>query len=78
MGENTRMKKIGIIAKDIPAAQKAAKKLTAWLESRGKKVFIDKQTASIKARIHRAEIPSLVEMLIILGGDGTSLLLQGT
>jgi NAD+ kinase len=69
------MKKIGIIAKDIPAAQKAAKKLTIWLASRGKKVFIDNQTAaSMKAQGYdHAEIPSLVEMLIILGGDGTLL-----
>jgi len=69
------MKKIGIIAKDIPAAQAAAKKLTAWLESRGKKVFVDQETAAvIKAQGYdRAEIPSLVEMLIVLGGDGTLL-----
>ncbi len=33
------MKKIGIIAKDIPAARTAARKLTAWLERRGKKVY---------------------------------------
>jgi NAD+ kinase len=70
-----QMKKIGIIAKDIPAAQKAAKKLTAWLSSRGKTVYIDTQTAaSMKAQGYdRAEIPSLVEMMIILGGDGTLL-----
>jgi NAD+ kinase len=69
------MKKIGIIAKDIPAAQAAAKKLTAWLESRGKKVFVDQETAAvIKAQGYdRAEIPSRVEMLIVLGGDGTLL-----
>ncbi|MDA8424172.1 MAG: NAD(+)/NADH kinase [Nitrospiraceae bacterium] len=69
------MKKIGIIAKDIPAALKAAKKLTVWLESRGKKVFIDRETAaSIKRKGYdRAELPALVEMLIVLGGDGTLL-----
>ena len=69
------MKKIGIIAKDIPAAQKAAQNLMAWLLSRGKKVFIDYETAaSMEAQGYdRAEIPSLVEMLIILGGDGTLL-----
>ncbi len=69
------MKKIGIIAKDIPAALKAAKKLTVWLESRGKKVYIDNETAaSLKKHGHdRAELPSLVEMLIVLGGDGTLL-----
>ncbi len=69
------MKKIGIIAKDIPAAQKAAKKLTLWLESRGKKVYVDNGTAAaIKAQGYgEEEIPKLVEMLIILGGDGTLL-----
>ncbi len=69
------MKKIGIIAKDIPAAQKAAKKLTLWLELRGKKVYVDNRTAvAIKAQGYgEEEIPKLVEMLIILGGDGTLL-----
>ncbi|HYA88298.1 MAG TPA: NAD(+)/NADH kinase [Nitrospirota bacterium] len=69
------MKKIGIIAKDIPAALKAAKKLTVWLESRGKKVFIDNDTAaSLKKQGYEfAELPALVEMLIVLGGDGTLL-----
>ena len=69
------MKKVGIIAKDIPLAQKAAKKLTAWLESRGKKVYIDRETAAAINALgyDRSEIPSRVEMLIVLGGDGTLL-----
>ena len=67
------MKKIGIIAKNIPAAQKAAKKLASWLESRGKKVFMDSETAaSVKIEGYAREaIPALVEMIIVLGGDGT-------
>ncbi len=69
------MKKIGIIAKDIAAAQQAARKLATWLETRGKKVFIDKETAlAIKMRGYDGQaIPSLVEMIIVLGGDGTLL-----
>jgi NAD+ kinase len=69
------MKKIGIIAKDIPPARKAAKKLTAWLEARGKKVFLDKETAEAVGLTgrDRAELPGLVDMLIVLGGDGTLL-----
>jgi NAD+ kinase len=69
------MKKIGIIAKNIPEAQKAAKKLAAWLESHGKKVFIDNDTAAAIRMdgYDRESIPSLVEMLIVLGGDGTLL-----
>ena len=69
------MKKIGIIAKNIPEAQKAAKKLALWLESHGKKVFIDSDTAAaIKMEGYdQGSIPALVEMLIVLGGDGTLL-----
>ena len=69
------MKKIGIIAKNIPEAQKAAKKLAVWLESHGKKVFIDNDTAAAirMEGYDRESIPSLVEMLIVLGGDGTLL-----
>jgi NAD+ kinase len=69
------MKKIGIIAKNIPEARKATRKLSAWLEARGKKVFIDTETAAaVKINGYEAEkIPSLVEMIIVLGGDGTLL-----
>ena len=69
------MKKIGIIAKNIPEAQKAAKKLAAWLESHGKKVFIDSDTAAAIRMdgYDRGSMPALVEMLIVLGGDGTLL-----
>ncbi len=69
------MNKIGIIAKNIPAARKAARKLAGWLEARRKKVFIDRETAAAinMPGYDRAEIVSLVRMLIVLGGDGTLL-----
>ncbi len=69
------MKKIGIIAKNIPEAVKAAKKLREWLASRGKKVFIDRETAAVLKTqgYDRTAIPALVDMLIVLGGDGTLL-----
>jgi NAD+ kinase len=69
------MKKIGILVKNIPEAQKAAKKLASWLESRSKKVFIDNETAAaINVQgYERSEIVSRAEMLIVLGGDGTLL-----
>ncbi len=69
------MKKIGIIAKNIPHAQRAARKLASWLEERGKKVFVDSETAeAIKRHGYEiSRIPALVEMIIVLGGDGTLL-----
>lgn len=71
--KDSALKKIGIIAKNIPIAQKAAKKLALWLESRGKRVFMDSETAAaVKIKGYgREAIPALVEMLIVLGGDGT-------
>ena len=53
----------------------ASKKLAAWLEARGKKVFIDSETAAaLNTRGYEPdEIPALVEMIIVLGGDGTLL-----
>ncbi len=69
------MNKIGIIAKNIPEARKAARKLASWLEDRGRKVFIDIDTAEAIKRPgrERGEIVSLADMLIVLGGDGTLL-----
>ncbi len=69
------MKKIGIIAKNTPTAQKTVKNLTAWLEKRGKKVFIDRDTAIAIKRpgYDRTKIAALAEMIIVLGGDGTLL-----
>jgi NAD+ kinase len=70
-----RLKKIGIIAKDTAQAQRAAKKLTAWLEARKKTVFLDAATAArLNKRGHAmSDLPRQVEMLIVLGGDGTLL-----
>ena len=69
------MKKIGIIAKNIPAAHQAVKKIISWLEMRGKDVYLDSETA---AAVHRQgydgmQISALIDMLIVLGGDGTLL-----
>lgn len=73
-GKN-RMKNIGIIAKDIPKAHEAVRKLSKWLAAKGKKVLIDSDTAAVlKTRgVDAADIPSRVDMLIVLGGDGTLL-----
>ena len=69
------MKKIGIIAKNIPSAHKVVRRLVLWLEKRGKEVFMDTETATAIRRqgYDGARIPVLVDMLIVLGGDGTLL-----
>jgi NAD+ kinase len=69
------MNTIGIIAKNTAVAQEAVTKLVSWLEKRGARVFLDHDTAvAVKRQGHdRAEIPLLVEMLVVLGGDGTLL-----
>lgn len=69
------MKKIGIIAKNIPAAHNAIAKLVKWLSARGKKVFLEQGAAqAIRADGYRAaDLPLLTDMIIVLGGDGTLL-----
>jgi NAD+ kinase len=69
------MKKIGIIAKNIPKAHGAVRKLSKWLAARGKKVFLDERTASDLGMdgVAAKDLPSLVDMVIVLGGDGTLL-----
>src|SRR5208283_3980811 len=69
------MNNVGIIAKNTATAHEVVKKLASWLESRGKKVFVDLDTAAAVRRqgYDQADIPAVVEMLIVLGGDGTLL-----
>jgi NAD+ kinase len=69
------MKRIGIIAKDTPKAKEAVRKLSRWLSARGKKVLIEESTAqALGVPGQRAQnLPALVDMIIVLGGDGTLL-----
>ena len=71
------MKRIGIISN--PRANKLPQvlgKLLDWLASRGIEVVVDEATAAlgIKAEgVPEKKLPRLVEMVIVLGGDGTLL-----
>jgi NAD+ kinase len=69
------MKKIGIIAKDTARAHDAVRKLSKWLSSKGRKVFLEDRTAASLGLTGLAarKLPSLVDMIIVLGGDGTLL-----
>jgi len=70
------MKRIGIICKaGRPEPAEILKKLLPWLRSKGHDVFLDMETAEIlNIDGHSmANIPSLVDIIIVLGGDGTML-----
>jgi NAD+ kinase len=71
------MERIGIIAK--PHRQEAKEildKLVPWLKENKKEVYIDIDTASLiglSSPYPKPKIPSMVDMIIVLGGDGTLL-----
>ena len=77
------MKRIGIIAKrNKPEAVPITKHLVDWLQLKKIEVFIEDEMAPLLApsitgpslnSIRREDFPNLVEMIIVLGGDGTIL-----
>lgn len=70
------MKKIGIICKlSRKEPQDILKELLPWLKQRGCEVFVDQDTAAqLNIRGYdRNDIPSHVEVVLVLGGDGTML-----
>ena len=71
------IKKIGIIVKTqhIKAGE-SLKELIKWLKDRDIEIYMDKETSGIigeKSQYKKADIPSIVELIIVLGGDGTLL-----
>lgn len=73
------MKRVGIIAKiHTPGIQAILQNLYTWLSERQIQIFFDSRTGKLLdvpgLEIHpKSQIPSLVELLIVLGGDGTLL-----
>lgn len=69
--------KIGIIAKaNIPEPLKITKKLTAWLKQREVEVFVEKELGEqigYTNSVDAADIPELVDVILVFGGDGTFL-----
>lgn len=70
------MKKIGIICKTgIAEPAEILKGLLPWLRQKNCEAYVDLETAS-RLNIEgfsRSEIPSLVDIIVVLGGDGTML-----
>jgi NAD+ kinase len=73
------VKRIGIVAKrDAREASAAVTRLVEWLRSRRLPVVVDKATGELLpgadvTAVIREDLPAHVDVLIVLGGDGTLL-----
>jgi NAD+ kinase len=70
------MKRIGIICKTgIPEPPEILKELLPWLRQKGYEAHVDNETASVlnMEGLPRSQIPSLADVIVVLGGDGTML-----
>ncbi len=72
------MDRVGIIVKTHTSGiSEILQELYQWLSERRVHVFFDKRTGALvdrPAEIHaKSKIPSLVELIVVLGGDGTLL-----
>ncbi|HSE94806.1 MAG TPA: NAD(+)/NADH kinase [Methylomirabilota bacterium] len=70
------MTRIGVVARgDRPDAREVVRALTQWLTDRGRRVVMDRQTAGLVASegVERRLLPRQVDLIVVLGGDGTLL-----
>lgn len=72
------MNRLGIIAKaHSPKAREVLEPLLSWLKEHNIETFLDQDTAGLVSDSHpahkKSDIPSLVEAILVLGGDGTML-----
>ncbi len=72
------MNRIGIVARvDRPDARAVVRELAAWLTARGRQVVVDRETGTLLADgarvVERAALPGRVDLIVVLGGDGTLL-----
>jgi len=73
------MTRVGIVAKpDAAEAPAALDRLLSWLSSRSIAVALDKETCALTsgasaAAVRKEDLPGQVDLLVVLGGDGTLL-----
>jgi len=71
------VKRVGIIAKPHkPEVRTVLQELLPWLEARGVEPVLDVDTAGLAGMPGgqgKADLPGLVDLLLVLGGDGTLL-----
>ncbi len=73
------MTRVGIVAKpDAVEAPAALDRLLGWLAARGLAVALDKEASGLTsgasaASVRKEDLPGQVDLLVVLGGDGTLL-----
>lgn len=73
------MTRIGVVAKpDAPQAVEVLHRLVSWLVAHGLAVTLEKETAGLVPAaavpaVRKSDLPGLVDLLVVLGGDGTLL-----
>ncbi|MBE0597859.1 MAG: NAD(+)/NADH kinase [Desulfuromonadales bacterium] len=70
------MKRIGIYAKrNHPDALRLAQEIASWLQERGSEIYLEKGLAEAMggdaAGYPGGSIPAMVNLIVVLGGDGT-------
>lgn len=72
------MRRIGVVARvDRPDASAVVQELARWLGARNRRVVVDRETGGLLPDgaevVERAALPGLVDLIVVLGGDGTLL-----
>lgn len=73
------MKRLGVVAKpDAAEAPGALQALAEWAAQRGLSLLVEKQAADLVPHLQlqagrKADLPTQVDLLVVLGGDGTLL-----
>jgi len=68
--------RVGIVAKPRKPAHEVVKGLLAWLKEKDHEAVLDEDTAALvemDSPHKKSEIPSLSDLVVVLGGDGTLL-----
>jgi NAD+ kinase len=71
--------RVGVVAKpDASQAVEVLRRLVAWLAEHGLAVTLEKETADLLPAaagpaVRKSDLPGLVDVLVVLGGDGTLL-----
>jgi len=72
------VKRVGVVARvDRPDASAVVQELARWLGARDRRVVVDRETGGLLGGgaevVERAALPGLVDLIVVLGGDGTLL-----